>query len=103
MPRTARIVIPGLAHHVTQQGNNRQDVFFVDDDRRAYLSFLEEQSDKYGLEVSGYCLMSNHIHLIATPEKGNSLATDHFLAKLEVKLGCRLRIPKPGRPRKKQE
>jgi len=40
MPRYARIVIPGLSHHITQRGNNRQDVFFVDDDRVAYLDLL---------------------------------------------------------------
>ncbi len=64
MPRAARVVVPGLAHHVTQRGNNKQDVFFVDRDRKAYLRFLKEQSEKWGLTVLGYCLMTNHIHLI---------------------------------------
>ena len=74
MPRIARIVLPGRPHHVTQRGNNRQDVFFVDDDRRAYLDILGEQSDRYGLAVLGYCLMANHVHLIATPSGDESLA-----------------------------
>jgi len=74
MPRIARIVLPGLPHHVTQRGNNRQDVFFVDDDRRAYLQILGEQSERYGLAVLGYCLMANHVHLIATPSGEDSLA-----------------------------
>jgi putative transposase len=58
MPRTARIAVPEVLHHITQRGNNRQDVFFVDDDRRIYLSILKEQSEKYGLEIiKGYwCL-----------------------------------------------
>ncbi len=43
MPRLARVVVPGVPHHVTQRGNNRQDVFFVDDDRRAYLDVLAER------------------------------------------------------------
>ena len=43
MPRVAHIVLPGLPHHVIQRGNNRQDVFFVDDDRRAYLNMLAER------------------------------------------------------------
>ncbi len=47
MPRRARIVIAGMPHHITQRGNNRQDVFFVDDDRRAYKVVLKEQ----GIEV----------------------------------------------------
>lgn len=74
MPRTARIAIVDLPHHVTQRGNNRQDVFFVDDDRRVYLSFLKEQTEKYGLEILGWCLMTNHIHLIARPRMPDSLA-----------------------------
>jgi len=74
MPRIARIVIPGCPHHVTQRGNNRQDVFFVDDDRRAYLRLLAEESQKHGLAVHGYCLMTNHVHLIATPRSEEALA-----------------------------
>ena len=74
MPRVARIVIPGCPHHVTQRGNNRQDVFLVDDDRRAYLEILREQAERFGLSVSGYCLMTNHVHLIATPAGPESLA-----------------------------
>ena len=74
MPRSSRVVIAGCAHHVTQRGNNRQDVFFVDDDRRVYLALLKEQADKYGLELSGYCLMSNHVHLIAIPHAEDALA-----------------------------
>jgi len=74
MPRHARIVIPGLAHHVTQRGNNRQDVFFADDDRRLYLELLQQESKRFGLAIMGYCLMTNHVHLIATPSKEDSLA-----------------------------
>jgi putative transposase len=74
MPRTARIVVPGLAHHLTQRGNNRQDVFFVDDDRRAYLQILARQCARYGAGVLGYCLMTNHVHLIIVPRLADSLA-----------------------------
>ena len=74
MPRIARIVIPSCAHHVTQRGNNRQDVFFVDDDRQLYLRLLIEESRNHGLEILAYCLMSNHIHLIAIPAGEASLA-----------------------------
>jgi putative transposase len=66
MPRIARIVIPGVPHHITQRGNNRQDVFFVDEDRIIFLRFLKEQSQKFGMRIDGYCLMTNHIHIIAT-------------------------------------
>ena len=74
MPRAARVVIPGCAHHVTQRGNNRQEVFFVEDDRRVYLEFLRDASAKFGLRLGGYCLMTNHVHLLATPRREDSLA-----------------------------
>lgn len=74
MPRLARTVAVGFAHHVTQRGNNRQDVFLVEDDRRVYLQFLQEEADKYGLEIEGYCLMSNHVHLVVLPQREESLA-----------------------------
>ena len=67
-------MLPGVAHHITQRGNNRQDVFFVEDDRRVYLSYLKESAERYGLAVSAYCLMTNHIHLVATPEAEDSLS-----------------------------
>jgi putative transposase len=59
---------------VTQRGNNRQDVFFVDDDRRFYLWLLREQATRHGLAVDAYCLMPNHVHLVATPAQHVSLA-----------------------------
>ena len=74
MPRIARAVAAGFAHHITHRGNNRQDIFFVDDDRRSYLASLKEHCDEYGLEVLAYCLMTNHIHLVAIPRKEDSLA-----------------------------
>ncbi|MCP5092893.1 MAG: transposase, partial [Gammaproteobacteria bacterium] len=74
MPRIARIVIPNCPHHVTQRGNNHQDVFFVDDDQVTYLGLLKDESERYGVRVDGYCLMTNHIHLIVTPESEDSLA-----------------------------
>ena len=74
MTRLARIVIPGCAHHITQRGNNRQDVFFVDDDRLVYLAFLRKAAAQHGLAIDGYCLMTNHVHLIATPTREDSLA-----------------------------
>jgi putative transposase len=74
MPRVARIVIPGWPHHVTQRGNNRQDIFFVDDDRRFYLQLLGEQARRFGLSVLAYCLMTNHVHLIVVPPSGDALA-----------------------------
>jgi putative transposase len=74
MARLARIVVPGAPHHVTQRGNRRMDVFFSDDDREAYLEILHELARKHGLSILAYCLMTNHVHLLAVPVKEESLA-----------------------------
>ena len=71
----ARIVAPGVPHHVTQRGNRRQPTFFVENDYRQYLALMREWCDRQGsVEIWGYCLMPNHVHLIAIPEKEDSLA-----------------------------
>lgn len=74
MPRIARIIAPNFPHHVTQRGNNRATVFFDDEDRQTYLKLLNKYSKKFALQIWAYCLMDNHIHLLAVPEKDNSLA-----------------------------
>ena len=74
MSRIARVVAVGLPHHITQRGNYQQDVFFGDKDRSRYLSLLQKHSSKYDLSLLGYCLMQNHVHVIAIPGKEDSLA-----------------------------
>jgi putative transposase len=74
MSRFARVVIPDFPHHITQRGNNRQAVFFVEEDYAVYLELLAEQAERYGLVIDGYCLMPNHVHLIATPRSEQTLA-----------------------------
>ena len=74
MARIARVVVPGLPHHITQRGVRRMPVFFSDDDRRDYLGLLCEQGKRFGVRYIAWCLMSNHIHLIAVPENESSLA-----------------------------
>jgi len=66
--------MPGVSCHIAQRGNNRQDVFFVDDDRRVYLELLQKAAEQFGLTVLGYCLMTNHVHWVATPVREDSLA-----------------------------
>jgi putative transposase len=63
-----------VLHHVTQRGNNRQDVFLTDDDREFYLGLLRQKSEQNGLEILGYCLMTNHVHLLVRPARPESLA-----------------------------
>jgi putative transposase len=74
MSRIARVVAVGLPHHVTQRGNNRDQVFFSDDDRRFYLQALGKYAQAYGVEVWAYCLMDDHVHVLGVPESKESLA-----------------------------
>jgi putative transposase len=74
MPRCARLVFPGVPHHITQRGTDRQTTFFTNADRRVYLELLALHSAEAGVRLLAYCLMSNHIHLLAIPERENSLA-----------------------------
>jgi len=73
MARLARIVVPGLPHHVTQRGNRREAIFFKDGDHEIYKDLLAEQAQKWDVEVLAYCLMPNHVHLILTPATADGL------------------------------
>ncbi len=75
MPRIARAVIPGIAHHVTQRGNRREDIFFEEADRQRYLQLLLEYSSKHGLGILAYCLMTNHVHLVCIPERARTFGS----------------------------
>jgi putative transposase len=61
-------------HHVTQRGNARREVFFTPQDREVYLGLLRQYSEHYALRILGYCLMTNHVHLVALPHHPDSLA-----------------------------
>jgi putative transposase len=62
-----------MPHHITQRGNRRQQVFFNDGDYGAYLELLAEWCGEHGVEIWSYCLMPNHIHLIAVPSSEDGL------------------------------
>ena len=74
MPRIARIIAGGYPHHITQRGNNRAQVFFDDEDRQTYLKLLAIYSQKHHLQIWAYCLMDNHVHLLAVPATETSLS-----------------------------
>ncbi|HVI07348.1 MAG TPA: transposase [Candidatus Binatia bacterium] len=74
MARFARVVMPEVPHHVTQRGNARQRIFAADTDRATYLALLRQYSQLYRLSVLGYCLMSNHVHLIVVPGTSQALS-----------------------------
>ena len=73
MPRQARLIFPSVPHHVTQRGNHRRDVFFERNDGLAYLRLLREHTERHAVEIAAYCLMPNHVHLIATPASADGL------------------------------
>jgi putative transposase len=74
MPRIARVVAAGYAHHITQRGNNHADVFFDDEDRAYYIKTLKTYCQKWRVTLWAYCLMTNHVHLLAVPASGEFLA-----------------------------
>ena len=74
MSRKARVVAEGVPHHITQRGNNFQDVFLLDQDRRFYIRTLRTKAQQHGLKILGYCLMTNHVHLVAIPRRATALA-----------------------------
>lgn len=74
MPRIARVIAPGYPHHITQRGNRRQQTFFNDEDYLAYIDLMSQWCDRYKVNILGWCLMPNHVHLIAVPSTEQSLA-----------------------------
>lgn len=74
MPRLARIVVPGVAHHVTQRGNRRMTTFFDAGDYRAFVDDLAAACATSGTRVLAWCLMPNHVHLVLVPKDAQGLA-----------------------------
>lgn len=74
MGRIARVVVPGTPHHVTQRGNRRQVTFFRQEDYLAWRQLAVEAFAAAGVEVWAYCLMPNHVHVIAAPAEADGLA-----------------------------
>ena len=95
MSNRKRIVVPGLPHHICHRGNASQDVFFLDADRTLYLAILQEHSRVHGVTIQAYCLMTNHIHVIATPTDSEGLhrtferVEGDYARALHIRLGRR--------------
>src|SRR5512133_3697782 len=73
MARLPRLTVPGYPHHVIQRGNNRQPIFAANADYEALLSLLEEHAGREKVAIHAYVLMSNHFHLLATPETAEGI------------------------------
>ena len=72
MPRRPRVVLPHIPLHLIQRGNNRQVCFVADEDYRFYLDWLKEFAGKTGCRIHAYVLMTNHVHLLVSAERGAS-------------------------------
>lgn len=83
MARKPRINLPGMPYHVIQRGNNREPCFFAEEDYQFYLECLKDALQKYRCDLHAYVLMTNHVHLLITPE------TDDGLSKVMQSLGRR--------------
>ena len=80
MSKFRRCVIPGLAHHVYQRGVRKEPLFHEDRDFLVYIRSLKEGCSMFGVSISTYTLMTNHIHLIAVPKRENSISRALHLA-----------------------
>jgi putative transposase len=72
MARQPRLIVPGVALHIVQRGNNRGACFDGDSDSLCYLTYLRKLSARHGCLVHAYCLMTNHVHLLVTPQRPDS-------------------------------
>jgi len=97
MPRIARIIATGYPHHITQRGNNRATVFSDDEDRQTYLKLLSRYSQKYHISIWAYCLMGNHIHLLAVPETETALSRGIGLTNLMYTQYLNRKLKQSGR------
>jgi putative transposase len=73
MARLPRLTVPGYPHHIIQRGNNRQPIFVHGGDYELLLELLEENAKKFQVAIHAYVLMSNHFHLLATPETAEGI------------------------------
>lgn len=73
MVRAGRYFLPDQPLHVIQRGNNRAPAFFAPEDYARYAEWLAEAAAKYGCAIHAYVLMTNHVHLLATPRGPDSL------------------------------
>jgi putative transposase len=85
MPRKPRFYLPGIPAHVIQRGNSRQQVFFDSGDYQVYLNWLKAGANKHGCAIHAYCLMTNHVHLLLTPESPEAISkTIQFVGRYYV-------------------
>ncbi len=85
MARLERCFLPDQPLHIIQRGNNRQPIFFCRDDYLAYRNWLTEAAAKSGCAIHGYVLMTNHVHVLVTPETKNSISASDAAPRAAVR------------------
>jgi putative transposase len=73
MARLPRLTVPGFPHHIIQRGNNRQPIFATNADYELLLALIDEHARKQHVAIHAYVLMTNHFHLLATPETAEGI------------------------------
>ena len=74
MARLPRFDLAGVPQHVVQRGNNRLPCFLDDEDRQRYLQCLRQALLRFGCRLHAYVLMSNHVHLLLTPDEAGGVS-----------------------------
>jgi putative transposase len=74
MPRKPRFFLPNIPVHIVQRGHSREPVFFEENDYFAYLNWLKEAANRYDCAIHAYVLMTNHIHILATPQASQTVS-----------------------------
>lgn len=73
MSRQARIIIPNFPHHILNRGNNKEIIFFDDEDFKFFLRQVKKYKEKYGIKIYHYCVMPNHHHFLVEPPTSQAL------------------------------
>jgi len=74
MPRLPRLCPPGITQHIIQRGNNRQNCFTTKQDYAFYINCLHDASLEFSIDIHAWVLMTNHVHLLATPHISNGIS-----------------------------
>ncbi len=74
MPRRARSYVADIPYHIVQRGNNREACFFEVDNYQYYLEVLSQVLKRYRVSLHAYVLMTNHIHMLMTPETSSGIS-----------------------------
>lgn len=74
MARKPRLNLIGIPQHIIQRGNNRQACFASNEDMAAYMHWLHESAEEYGVQIHAWVLMTNHMHLLATPTEADAVS-----------------------------